>query len=64
MHDMFERGRNRNGNELITHCPQGHEYTEENTYMKPSAKRNPRRVCRTCDNAIQRRRYRKNKGGQ
>lgn len=29
-----------------THCPQGHEYTPENTYRKPSAP-NARR-CRTC----------------
>ena len=26
-----------------THCPQGHEYTPENTYVKSG-----RRVCRTC----------------
>lgn len=27
-----------------THCPQGHEYTGENTYISPSGYR----VCRTC----------------
>lgn len=33
-----------------THCPQGHEYTAENTYHAPPSKRNPngQRMCRTC----------------
>ena len=33
---------------LRTHCPQGHEYTKENTYVKmlPNDKRG--RACRTC----------------
>lgn len=37
-----------------THCPQGHEYTEENTW------RNGRgyRQCRACHNTTQQRRYR------
>lgn len=30
---------------LITHCPQGHEYTEENTYTYASGGR----MCRTCN---------------
>lgn len=34
-----------------THCPQGHEYTEENTYRD----RTGWRECRTCRNEIQRR---------
>lgn len=29
----------------ITHCKQGHEFTEENTYFKPSGMR----CCRACD---------------
>ena len=29
-----------------THCPQGHEYTPENTYSRPSRRRE--RSCRTC----------------
>ncbi len=28
-----------------THCPRGHEYTPENTYIQPS---NGSRICRTC----------------
>lgn len=28
-----------------THCPRGHEYTPENTYVAP---KRPRRACRTC----------------
>lgn len=30
-----------------THCPRGHEYTPENTYVKPSG----RRRCRACNGA-------------
>ena len=29
-----------------THCPRGHEYTEENTYWRPNT---GWRVCRTCN---------------
>lgn len=29
-----------------THCPKGHEYTPENTYLQGPLKRN--RVCKTC----------------
>lgn len=36
----------------ITHCPQGHEYTEDNTYIVPST---GHRMCRACIKA-------KNKG--
>jgi hypothetical protein len=31
----------------ITHCPKGHEYTKENTYVYP----NGWRSCRTCNRA-------------
>jgi hypothetical protein len=31
-----------------THCPQGHEYTPENTYWKPRKGRTPQRVCIAC----------------
>ena len=30
-----------------THCPEGHPYTEENTYRRPSGSR----ACRTCRRA-------------
>ncbi len=40
-----------------THCPQGHEYTPENTYNR---KDRPGRMCRTCmRNPAQRTRRRK-----
>lgn len=45
MRDMIERGRNRNGKER-NHCSQGHEYTEENTYMRKD--RPGHRECRIC----------------
>lgn len=49
MADMAAKGRGRsargenNGNGRKTHCPQGHEYTAENTYHHKG-----RRYCRTC----------------
>ncbi|WP_152990163.1 HNH endonuclease [Sphaerimonospora mesophila] len=39
-----------------THCPQGHEYTEENT-----SRRNGRRHCKACDRERQRRNYNRRK---
>lgn len=44
-----------------THCPQGHEYTKENTYLHTSKKRNTYRFCKTCHNfkMANRRRYSK-----
>jgi hypothetical protein len=39
-----ENGRRGIKGVLTTHCPQGHEYTEENTYRKA----NGRRECRIC----------------
>lgn len=35
-----------NGRKLETHCKHGHEFTPENTYIRP----NGRRQCRTCTN--------------
>lgn len=35
-------------NAFKTHCPQGHEYTDDNTYRKPS---NGQRVCKQCRDA-------------
>lgn len=37
-------------NSLKTHCPKGHPYDEENTYLSPSN----RRTCRTCMREYQR----------
>ncbi len=44
--DMIQRGRHAMSNR--THCPQGHEYTEDNTYIQPG--RPTRRNCRICIN--------------
>ena len=41
MRDMFNKSRS--GNQKKTHCPRGHEYTLENTYMNGSG-----RSCRQC----------------
>jgi hypothetical protein len=35
-------------NHVKTHCPQGHEYTPENTYIHP---KNNGRICRACARA-------------
>lgn len=43
-----------------THCPNKHEYTEENTYRDPS--RNGARRCRSCTRDRQRARYQEQKG--
>lgn len=44
----------------LTHCPRGHEYTEENTYYVKAGRR--RRQCRACHRAAQRAAYHRNKG--
>lgn len=43
--DRDAKGRTRNQNATKTHCPQGHEYTPENTYTNPNTQR---RICRAC----------------
>lgn len=40
-----------------TECPQGHEYTPENTYVDPKGSRN----CRTCSRESKRRSYKRKK---
>jgi len=45
MRDVLERGRHYYANK--THCPQGHEYTDDNTYRRP----NGSRECRACRKA-------------
>ncbi|SRR6266567_2691190 len=47
--DSVEHGRH--ANHRKTSCPKGHEYSEENTYLNPSG----RRQCKICNN--QRRMY-------
>lgn len=55
MNDMRERGRSKNSK--TTHCPQGHEYTEENIYRPPIDKGHPhgQRMCITCRKQTNRR---------
>lgn len=48
--DRDQKGRH--GQKNKTHCPQGHEYTAENTYVNPLGRRN----CRTCGRERDRRR--------
>ena len=50
-----------NGQARRTHCPQGHEYTDENTYSNKQANGGPNRQCRTCAKERARRRYAKAK---
>jgi len=45
-YDSVRHGTNRWAN--VTHCPAGHEYTEENTYIIPGR---GARDCKTCINA-------------
>lgn len=49
MQDMVDRGRACNAYGTATHCPNGHEYTEENVYWyKPPSRKNKTRICKTC----------------
>lgn len=43
LRDMIAKGRRVTAQEKRTHCPRGHEYTEQNTYVH-----NNSRQCRTC----------------
>jgi hypothetical protein len=43
-HDKKRKGRYRNASMNKTHCPQGHEYTDANTYTSRSCYRH----CRFC----------------
>ncbi|MFL5913146.1 MAG: hypothetical protein ACJ768_21580 [Gaiellaceae bacterium] len=38
-----------------THCPQGHEYTPENTYLRKDRAEGTQRQCRACTIARARR---------
>lgn len=46
--DMHEKGRYRCAMRERTHCNKGHEFDEENTYMKDVKGKPPIRVCLTC----------------
>ena len=58
--------RNAERAKAVTHCPKGHEYTLENTYLQPRSghSRASSRKCRTCDRIrdAQRRAKRKSMG--
>lgn len=45
-HDMCAKGRHKN--QVKTHCPQGHEYTEQNTYRWTNSNGVTMRQCRIC----------------
>lgn len=49
--DMWSRGRGRTWAASVTHCPQGHEYTEENTRINVRGAR----VCIACARQTNRR---------
>lgn len=57
--DCVLRGRHRNGFSERTHCPHGHEYSEENTYIANGGHRS----CRQC-NKIRSKKFRKTKIGK
>lgn len=54
---MSERGRWRGGAQKEPECPNGHQYTPDNTYTAPDGHRR----CRTCKRANERRNYRKSR---
>ncbi len=57
MVENIRRGnRGTNGNERKTHCPQGHEYSQENTHHAIGS-----RMCRECMRVRSRRAYHANK---
>lgn len=58
-HDAKAKGRcveppNGTANRAKTHCKRGHEFSPENTYMKPRADGGRMRCCITCRNAVRR----------
>ena len=53
MADMASKGRGRNGNSGKTHCPAGHPYSTDNTFVSHDGKRS----CKTCTRDRMRRRY-------
>ena len=58
--NMFDKRRHGTDHEVNkTHCPHGHEYTKENTYILPGS---GSRVCRTCQRERDRKKYLARKG--
>lgn len=55
MYDKSRHGTSYFGNK--THCPQGHEYTEENTRINPKGSRE----CRACGRERSRKRFKNNR---
>ena len=55
-----ERGRMGAGNRKKTHCPAGHEYTPENTYLRPMSCGQIGRNCRACGRERARADYQQN----
>jgi hypothetical protein len=56
IHDQLARARQQLAK---THCPRGHEYSEENTYYYINALGNQARLCKTCVKARDRAKYQK-----
>ncbi|MGP5483895.1 NUMOD4 motif-containing HNH endonuclease [Brachybacterium alimentarium] len=52
--NMRDASRNGIGNVGLTHCPSGHSYSPENTYLYPTGRQH--RLCRTCQRERGRRR--------
>lgn len=49
MADKVSKGRHRHAdNQLKTHCVNGHEFSDENTYIRPWPNGRTSRVCRAC----------------
>ncbi len=44
-----KQGKKRNGHSSQTHCKNGHEFNEENTYISPKSQK---RSCRVCTSAL------------
>lgn len=57
-----QTGKINHRNAVKTHCPQGHAYDEENTYIHRRGDR-VGRECRICRNALQRAGWKRRRGG-
>lgn len=61
---LYAEQNRKNGHRVVstmkTHCPRGHEYTEENTYLHPVR---GDRACRTCKREMAKETYQRRKDG-